>query len=187
MKIKEIGNLCKKSKCIMLFQKGKDQWISDGGAVYPLWGLPQMDRDNIFAMFDIGDDKADSFYFAESIIPERISFEDSYPNEKQVEQCDISICVKGKILKPIITSFGVVYINQNHFKPFSDVEDWECSLNERITPDKHISIAVKKGLLLIGIIEPVEITEEILFEIKRLISGSSVTNKNMEQEELSDE
>lgn len=50
MKIKSIAAICKKNKNIAIFERYSDdgdiltQYIGDGSAVYPVVGLPQLDK-----------------------------------------------------------------------------------------------------------------------------------------------
>ena len=53
MKIKSIAAICKKNKNIAIFERYSDdgdiltQYIGDGSAVYPVVGLPQLDKESI--------------------------------------------------------------------------------------------------------------------------------------------
>lgn len=53
MKIKSIAAICKKNKNIAIFERYSDdgdiltQYIGDGSAVYPVVGLPQLDKESL--------------------------------------------------------------------------------------------------------------------------------------------
>ena len=59
MKIKSIAAICKKNKNIAIFERYSDdgdiltQYISDGSAVYPVVGLPQLDKESLLTIFDV--------------------------------------------------------------------------------------------------------------------------------------
>jgi len=59
MKIKNIAAICKKNKSVVLFERYNDggevllQYIGDGGAVYPIIGLPTLDKESVLTIFDI--------------------------------------------------------------------------------------------------------------------------------------
>lgn len=55
MKIKKIIDICKKNGNIIIFEGGKEQWISDGAAVFPMFNLPQFDEDSLCKTYDITD------------------------------------------------------------------------------------------------------------------------------------
>ena len=47
MKIKSIAAICKKRHTIALYDErdGRTQWIGDGMAIYPLYGMPELDEE----------------------------------------------------------------------------------------------------------------------------------------------
>ena len=53
MKIKNIAAICKKNKAIVLFEKHSEsgdtviKYIGDGGAAYPVAGLPPLDTESV--------------------------------------------------------------------------------------------------------------------------------------------
>ena len=57
MKIKNIAAICKKNKSVVLFERYSDegdiltQYIGDGSAVYPVVGLPQLDKESAVPIF----------------------------------------------------------------------------------------------------------------------------------------
>ena len=59
MKIKNIAAICKKNKAIVLFEKHSEsgdtviQYIGDGGAAYPVAGLPPLDTESVLTIFDV--------------------------------------------------------------------------------------------------------------------------------------
>lgn len=59
MKIKSIAAICKKNKNIAIFERYSDdgdiltQYIGDGSAVYPVVGLPQLDKESLLTIFDV--------------------------------------------------------------------------------------------------------------------------------------
>ena len=126
MKIASIQQICKGAKRIELFSAPSSsvQWISDGGAFYPLYNLPEMQEENVFALFDIPEKKQDKIRFEHKHqLPEAISFTDAVDAENALEFGNISIYARGRILRPLKTSLGVIYINEKYLKPFSDAEN----------------------------------------------------------------
>ena len=61
MKLSAIQQICKGAKRIELWSDSatRTQWISDGGAFYPLYNLPNLEAENVFALFDIPEKKQD--------------------------------------------------------------------------------------------------------------------------------
>lgn len=64
MKIKKAFDICKKNKIISIFGNEKgEQWLSDGYAVYPIFGLPELNEDYICKLYDINDAQRDKIRF----------------------------------------------------------------------------------------------------------------------------
>jgi len=79
MKINSIQQICKGAKRIELYtvEDKNVQWISDGGAFYPLYNLPQLEQENVFTMFDIPEDKQNKIRFEHKFtLPQAMCFED---------------------------------------------------------------------------------------------------------------
>ena len=181
MKIASIQQICKGAKRIELFSAPSSsvQWISDGGAFYPLYNLPEMREENVFALFDIPEKKQDKIRFEHKRqLPEAISFTDAVDAENALEFGNISIYARGRVLRPLKTSLGVIYINEKYLKPFSDAENG-VQRYERYTPGGEVYIAVKEGFLLTGIILPYDIvTKEFVEELKTIYELSAVAAEN---------
>ena len=67
MKIKSIAAICKKNKNIAIFERYSDdgdiltQYIGDGSAVYPVVGLPQLDKESLLTIFDVPEKDRDNY------------------------------------------------------------------------------------------------------------------------------
>lgn len=184
MKISAIQQICKGAKRIELCSAPSSsvQWISDGGAFYPLYNLPEMREENVFALFDIPEKKQDKIRFEyKNQLPAAICFGDTAEAENVLELGYISICARGRALRPLKTSHGMIYINEKYLKPFADAENG-VQLYERYTPDGEVYIAVKEGFLLTGIILPYDIVTEDFVEALKVIyefSALSAENKRV--------
>lgn len=181
MKISAIQQICKSAKRIELFSTPASsvQWISDGGAFYPLYSLPEMKAENVFALFDIPEKKQEKIHFEHKYqLPDDLSFASSTASENPLEYGNISIYARGRILAPIKTSLGIIYINEKYLKPFSDAENG-VQLFERHTLSGNVYIAVKEGFLLTGIILPYDIiTKEFIEELEMIYKLSVIAAEN---------
>lgn len=185
MKIKTIEALCKARGTIYLADAEGVQWISDGVAVYPLYGMPQLDESNIFTMFDIPDEKRGKYMFDDSgRIAHTVNLSDNADGERQVQQSDILLQSGGYILMPIKTSKGIVYINKKYLAPFADSENG-VMLYERIAPDGTVYIAVKTGFFLSGVISPVNIMNKSFAE--ELLEIATLTAAELKKESADEE
>lgn len=157
MKIKNVAAICKRSKNIVLYYdrsgSGKQQYISDGFAVYPIFGLPELNEEYILTIFDIPEKERDKWIVRETILPDGISLDDTDDGEKEVFQISMSINYGGVPLRPLKTKSGIVYIDSRYLSPLSDVLD-VLRLYERRTEEGALYIAAKAGLLLQAVILP---------------------------------
>ena len=154
MKIKKIESLCKNAKRLMIFNARDVQWISDGRAVYPLYGLPRLTPDNVLTMFDVPEDKRGKIYVDEKTeLPPYLDISDAYPGEKEIAQEKISFNYYGKTLLPFRGSQGVIFLDKKYLEPLTDAKHG-FTLFERVFADGRSYVAVKDGMLLSGIILP---------------------------------
>ena len=157
MKIKSLASICKRAKNIVLYYdrsgSGTQQYISDGFAVYPIFGLPELNEEYVLTIFDVPEKERDKWIVRETIVPDGINLEDFDEGEKEVLQIPISISYGGVPLRPLKTKSGIVYIDSRYLSPLADVLD-VLQLYERRTAEGALYIAAKAGLLLQAVIMP---------------------------------
>lgn len=130
MKIKSIAAICKKNKNIAIFERYSDdgdiltQYIGDGSAVYPVVGLPQLNKESLLTIFDVPEKDRDNYFVKTLGVPAGISFEDTDETERHVEREGISIIYSGRTLKPIRTTRGLVFIESRYLSP--SLTCWTC-------------------------------------------------------------
>lgn len=155
MKIKSIAAICKKNKNIAIFERYSDdgdiltQYIGDGSAVYPVVGLPQLDKESLLTIFDVPEKDRDNYFVKTLGVPVGISFEDTDETERHVEREGISIIYSGRTLKPIRTTRGLVFIESRYLSPVA---------RERPT------IVAKAGFLLQAVIMPYDVINQQFVE-----------------------
>ncbi len=120
--------------------------------MYPLHNMPILNKQNIFTIFDVPDSKRNDYTFREAAMPEGYCFEDNGDYERMLDQEGIFITRMGVTLQPLRTSQGLVFIDTDYLKPAANVKD-TMELYERLTASGRPYIAIKNGMLLIGIVE----------------------------------
>ena len=60
MKLKDISRLCARSHEICICDMRGAQWLGDGHAMYPVFGLPELDVDTAPAVLDFNEEKAEA-------------------------------------------------------------------------------------------------------------------------------
>lgn len=182
MEIKKIIKLCKDNDTIRIYENEGRQWISDGCALYPLYGLPLFDEANICAAYDISAKKAEKMHIAFDLsLPSGYDFSDDAEKEMQ--------CTRGEplfgALVPITTSHGIEFIQNKYLSPFADSDDNMLYIYERATAAGSTYFAVKEGLMLVGIIMPYDCINESFVNRLRSIADQceiALYNKKNEAE-----
>jgi hypothetical protein len=176
VKIKAVAVLCKKDQMIRLCDMYEDddhvtQWVGDGSALYPLHGLPHLETETICTIFDFSEKDISNSIIRHTRPPEGLNFNDMEPGEILLKPPTISLVIAGKILKPLQTSQGVVFIDSQYLSPLADIlKSRSLRLYERTSENGEIYIAAKNGLLLAGIIIPTNIINDAFLEQIELLA-----------------
>lgn len=186
MKLKQIEAILKAEKTIIVSETPTCQWLGNGIAFYPVYNLPKLTQDNIFTMFDISEDKRDKFYFEERELPSHLNFEEGDADEQILDRGTIAFCAQGRTLEPLKTSQGIAFINKRYLKPFSDAMSG-YELYERTDTFGKPYIAVKSGFMLLGVISPHDIVNEVFVEtLETILSLSRITLFNKKEKDRYD-
>ncbi len=166
MKFSKMIGLCKKAKRVFVYEEYSGetvmQYIGDGNAAYPIFDMPRLDKNGIFAVMDVPEKNKSDYYYICTPIPEDISFEDisfkdSDKTETLVKPLPISIGFAGQLMKPLQTQSGIMFIDERYLKPLSDVYD-VLELYERTSDSGKRYIVAKAGFLLQTVIMPISVT-----------------------------
>ncbi len=145
MKISKILGFCKKEKYIEHFIANNEQWLGDGNALYPIYNLPVLSRDNILALLDItSDEKREKFFFTEKS-KNLINFDDTCSDEQMVEKTKISI---GSSVA-IRTAEGCVFFHKKYLEPMREYIDM-LKFYERASLDGQEMDCYEKWAYIIG-------------------------------------
>lgn len=188
MKFKAAISLCKRAKQVILLEHESVQWIGDGSALYALYDMPELDEGAICAVCDISDSQAEKIKFMQMHSPEKISLEHNDPGEVLLMPGPLAVKQGSLELLPYNTSTGVEFIDAAYMRPFGDVESDLLEVYERRTPDGDPYFAVKAGLILLGLIFPVQVIRDIFVEDLRWITeGCGVTLENEKKKKTAEE
>lgn len=167
IKISKIAKVCKSTGQALIYDVDGTQWIGAGSAIYPLYGMPEVDTDTIKAVLSLSEKDADSMTIMDCAVPTGISFTDRESGDISIgapllrvfygnEQCSAysvtDECGETKLLM----------IRDEYMRPFSD-----CYLPAELVY-RHEGdieyIAVMDGLILTGIVLPVDIKDDRFVE-----------------------
>lgn len=164
MKLKKVASLCSKANIFCLYDREESddrvsQWLGDMGAIYPITGLPYMDEENIYSMFDIPAKKQEKITFRHQRAPEEFNLSDTDPTERRISEENLSVVYDGGVLKQLQTRNGITFIQRGYLAPLEDVADM-VQLYERRTPQGATYIVAKTGLFLAAVIMPYNVINE---------------------------
>ena len=197
MKFKVIGNICKKKKTAIIFNRvtvnsaGMEvcqQYISDGSAIYPVIGLPYINEETLLTMWDIPEKQRDSWTVRTLPVPDCIDFRDTIAADSQVRETDFVLYQNQSKLRAIATSRGIVFIDLGYLAPLVDSFD-VMQMYERINDAGQLYIVVTAGLWLQAIIFPYKIIDKDFIEKLDYILNECETSlkwqNSAKEEELS--
>lgn len=178
MKIKTLSSMLQQDGTIKVwdvppnFREEPVQWIGNDHALYPLFDLPYLDRDELFTIFDIPEKKRDGILFKHfTEPPEYLSFEDKAECENILDRAYCDITYAGMDLIPLKTQGGISLIDRKYLSPLKDLMPG-LVLFERVTAGQGIYIAVKFGMLIKALIMPEDlITEQLVNKSKDFFDG----------------
>lgn len=163
MKIKKLARLCSARKRIHLYDGDKVQYIGDGSAIYPVWGMPDLDEESMMVVFDVPEKKQKNFSVSRELAPERINLKDVDETEQLVERLGFEM--DGMVL--LRTSKGLAMIDGKYLGPVDDEENLE--LYERTGKDGAQYIAAKAGFNLLALISEVQVTAGFVDKLAELL------------------
>lgn len=151
MKIKAVAGLIGSGNCIYSYIYKGVQWLGDGRCLYPMHSLPTLDEAGVKALLDIADKKKDKT-FLHTIKEIGVNLDDYDPKERELERSGYIITYAGRQLTPYTSGEGILYFDASYLKPVKDME--QLSLFVRYGTDGRPYIAIKAGMLLVGICLP---------------------------------
>ncbi len=164
MKLKKVAGLCSANKAFFLFDENREsgeirQWLGDGYAMYLLSGLPLLDENNVCAMFDIPEKKRKKCRSKRQPVSEVYSLEDWEQGERVLNDEWPMVEYDGRVVKPLSTNDGMIFIQDKYLGPLEDVADY-LRLFERVDADGNKYIVAKNGMEIAAIIMPFDIISE---------------------------
>ena len=183
MKLKKVGTLCNGVNIYKLFDKVDGtgeitQWLGDGNAAYPLHGLPYMNEDSMYRMFDVTEKKQDKAYFVHEEMPEALNVDDVSATDCIAEDMGVTVSYNGAVLLPLSYTGGILYIQSKYLGPLEDQADF-LQLYVRRMENGGRYVVAKTGMLIAGIIFPYNAMQESF--VQRLEEIAAVTRRELER------
>ena len=163
MKLSKLGALIKDQKgAVVLDTVDSDgqiirQHIMLYGAMYPLDGYPQLDKDILMTILDVPKEKRADYWYREEVHTEHTKrwAEDnpSINGDTPASLCGVRIDLPLRTLIAVNTHHGLVFIDAEYKKPISDETEVEYWCRQMST---GYVIVAKKGYQTIATIAPAQ-------------------------------
>ena len=160
MRIKKIAAQCVAARRMTLWDHvDRDgvmqQWITNGFAAWPLCGLPQLDEAHLPVVFDLTDKQVENMIFRHDNAPETIDFADAIAGEALASAAPVRIRWGDGVLQPVTAGGRTWMLDTDYLAPVTaEYDDFDYYL--RHTPDGRPYFALKNGLLIVGIVMPMD-------------------------------
>ena len=125
MKFSKIAALAKREKTAILMRDADGvQWLGTGSAAYMLGGMPPLDTDTVLTVMGVPEDKKSTWFSVEKEDRGKL-LENDVPGEEEVtaDNAGISVIYGGKLLMPIYTMMGMVWIDVELLAPTDRKEE----------------------------------------------------------------
>lgn len=164
MKIKKLAALCKKNKRAIIYERkiegteAVQQYISNGYAIYPVFGLPQLDKESLLTIFDVDQEDWEKWHVSIKDGAPDEYIQEIWQEEEAIERWFQPIIHNGDVIKSVYLHGKTVFFNDAFLDPIRDGEN--LLYYGRFDPRGEPVIVVKSGLLLQGTIMPVKVADE---------------------------
>ena len=171
MKLKDIAKLCASTNRISISDVNGTQWLGNGYACYPVYGLPELDTDTVAAVLDFDESKQEAIRTLRLEMEDYYDLSDTVSGEETLTNVVLRFLHGGKTIDAWTTEDGrIVFINASLTKPYFADED-EARLYLRYTKGGKKYIVGKSGMFVSAVIAPFEFKQEDA-ETMRTIFGN---------------
>ena len=188
MKFSKIAALAKREKTAILMRDADGvQWLGTGSAAYMLEGMPPLDTDTVLTVMGVPEDKKSTWFSVEKEDKGKL-LENDVPGEEEVtaDNAGISVIYGGKLLMPIYTMMGMVWIDAELLAPTDRKEEGYRRFFIREMENGIRAVAVKEGLVLTAVIMECRIESNDLADALDTLAGRYRLQKTMEERKEND-
>lgn len=153
MKLSKLWALLKASKYITKWEGSDTEWLSDGRAFFPVYGLPTLTEQALRTMLDVNEDKWTSYHYREE--GELPFFDlDNFQDDEELHVSKVTFTVWGVEFVALTKGLDIYLVSMKELKPLGS-ESLSFYLRDGF-------VAVKEGMVLRAVITPEIITEDII-------------------------
>lgn len=153
MKLSKLWALLKASKYITKWDGSDAEWLSDGRAFFPVYGLPTLTEQALRTMLDVDEDKWTSYHYREEgELP--FSDLDNFRDDEELHVSKVTFTVWGVEFLALTKGLDIYLVSMKRLKPL-DSEGLSFYLRDGF-------VAVKEGMVLRAVIAPEIITDDMV-------------------------
>ncbi len=153
MKLSKLWALLKASKYITKWEGSDTEWLSDGRAFFPVYGLPTLTEQALRTMLDVDEDKWTSYHYREEgELP--FSDLDNFRDDEELRVSKVTFTVYGVEFVALTKGLDIYLVTMKELKPLGS-ESLSFYLRDGF-------VAVKEGMVLRAVIAPVIITDDMI-------------------------
>lgn len=130
-----------------------EQWMGDNYCIFPLRRFPVLSEGALYAMLDWSAKETEKISYYHSADLSAFDLADVSEAELQLEAAPFSLLVGGREMLPLFGAERPIFIDTKYLGPVADESEMQ-ELYLRLTADGGAYVAVKSGMVLIGIILP---------------------------------
>lgn len=174
MKLKAIERILKGSKRIILLEDGGRQFLSDGYAMYAVDGLPELNEDSVYTIFDIPKKKREKIAVEKRSFPFEI---DLQSHGEPLDSSAVELIFKGISMTVFYSAQGAIYIQGKYLKPFENAENGVMLfLHTEQNGEPYISVS--EGFFPVGAIMPVNVKKDVQEQLDKLLAATGMARAN---------
>lgn len=153
MKLSKLLALLKASKYITKWEGSDTEWLSDGRAFFPVYGLPTLTEQALRTMLDVNEDKWTSYHYREEgELP--FSDLDNFQDDEELHVSKVTFTVWGVEFVALTKGLDIYLISMKELKPL-DSGGLGFYFRDGF-------VAVKEGMVLRAVLMPEIITDDMI-------------------------
>lgn len=155
------------------------QWMGDGASMYALDGLPYLDEEAVYAIFDVDAKKREKLHVRHyASLPEGVDFGDLHAGDSTLEPLNFKMSIGSDELYLLRDKEGALMVIKSVYnKPFDALK--ECEYFKRVDKSGHPYVAVIHGCILRGVIYPYMIDKTMVETLGEVYNAAGVASEQL--------
>ena len=165
----DIAKVAKRDKtAIIVTDYNNQQWVKTIGAIYKLEGLPEMTSDDFLNLLGVPENKKEKWISRDEEDVRGLTKADRLGEvELTADPAGISIFYNGMYLTPFYVADGIMWMDEELLEPIRKMDRTYLRFFLRGKKGSRM-LAVKDGLILVAVISPVLMEEDLLEKVEKM-------------------